>query len=338
MRLSQQEIAAPQAVNTDANASAKAANEPQEKKKYFTTKRMTLLAVFVALAVVLKLIGKALTITPSFTVSFIYLPWLLSGVVAGPIGGAIVGAISDLIGMLVYGGSPIPLTLLSNTLYPVWIGLVYRFVPIKNDYIKSIIGALLSLIFCTLGFGSLGLYYYYDYSSSMNFFQYLIAFRMTQVGVFAVNLVVFCLLIKPLQNIGIYPISTKTKPIITKQLFYGASQFIITALLITAIIVAAVNGFNSWVLYTIISLIFISLSALLCFIVLSNKHNIAKFILLGISALAIIAALIIMLATRSAISDIAIKYFFPALAAGIAIFIIVFSLIRKKLKDKEKHL
>lgn len=239
-----QEIAAPEVASDDANNSGLTA-EPQENKidrqtvgskaaKYFTTKRITLLAVFVAMALVMKLLGKSLTITPTFTVTFIYLPWLLSGVVLGPISGMIVGGISDVLGNLIFGAPFLPLTFVSNTLFALPIGLIYRFPIIKNDYIKCGIGALCSLLICTLGIGSFSLYHYYGYINSMSFMFYLWTMRMPQVGVFAINVVVLLALIKPLQSVGIFPAPRAAASNLPRYLIFGICTAVFTALYVTA--------------------------------------------------------------------------------------------------------
>ena len=82
----QQEIAAPEAASQAAEVDTAELQKQDTRKgngkdreRFFSSRRITKFAVFVALALIMKLIGKALTIMPTFTVTFIYLPWLISG-------------------------------------------------------------------------------------------------------------------------------------------------------------------------------------------------------------------------------------------------------------------
>ena len=56
-----------------------------KRGRHSAAKKTATAAMFAAIAIVCKLIGKTLMLTPSFTVSFIYLPWLISGATLGPI-------------------------------------------------------------------------------------------------------------------------------------------------------------------------------------------------------------------------------------------------------------
>lgn len=231
-KIAQQEIA------SQVEADSKTVPEKRERRSgiYFTAKRIASTATFAAIAIVCKLIGKTLMLTPSFTVSFIYIPWLIAGAYLGPICGPIVGLVSDLIGNTIFGTPLIPLTVVSNTLFPLPIALIFRFAKKGNVYIKTICGSVASLVVCTLGIGSLALYTAYGYSESMNFFEYLIAFRSPQVGVLAVNITVLCLLVAPLQRVGLYPKSGESDGalafavgIVVSYALYAAAMITITA-------------------------------------------------------------------------------------------------------------
>ena len=186
---SQQEIATVNQALTTANHDL-SAEEPVEKKKVRLryTKRITYIAVLTAIAVVLKTLGNMFTIV-GFRISFTYIAWIVAGVMLGPIGGAAVGLISDAMGTLIGGLPPNPLLLLSSTLFPVFPALFYR-LPLKNEYLKVVLGSVVSLVVCSLGISTIGLMYIYN----MSFFKTLVTYRLAQVGVFAVNLVCIGLL------------------------------------------------------------------------------------------------------------------------------------------------
>ena len=270
----QQEIASPESA-TPVDVADKEMHKDKravsEKEPYFSAKRLAKLATFVALALVMKIIGKSLTLTPTMTVTFIYLPWLVSGASLGVFGGMVVGAISDVLGNLLFGSPFVPLTFLSNTIYPIFIALLYK-TPIRNDYIKCTIGAFSSLIVCTLGIGSVALYTFYGYVETMNFFEYMIAYRLPQVVVFAVNYALLLALVKPLQNVGIFP---KAKSEKTNRAFvFGVNTALITALAVASIIVSLVSGVaetNPW-FYLLIGEIYVALVLLSAFVIVDKSR------------------------------------------------------------------
>lgn len=169
MRNSQQEIATPKDC----------------KKSAFTlTRRLTYIAVLVAISLILKTLGNFLTIV-GFRVSFVYIPWIIAGVMLGPIGGGAVSLITDILGTLIAGQTPVPLLMLGNALYPVFPALTFRLLPVKYDYFKVVIGACVSLSACTLGLNTWGLALLYEQS----YWLQLVVYRLPQIGVFAINLV-----------------------------------------------------------------------------------------------------------------------------------------------------
>ncbi len=170
MRNSQQEIATPEAC--------------KGKSAITLTRRLTYIAVLVALSLILKMIGNVLTIV-GFRVSFVYIPWILAGALLGPLGGAAVSFITDVLGTFIAGQTPVPLLMLGNALYPIFPALACM-LPLKNDYLKIVIGSCFSLLICTLGINTLGLALLYEQS----FWFQLVTFRLPQIGVFAVNLTV----------------------------------------------------------------------------------------------------------------------------------------------------
>lgn len=218
------------------------------------------IATFCAIAVVCKLIGRTLMLTPSFTISFIYLPWLIAGATLGPVGGMTVGLISDLLGNVIFVTQAFnPLTLLSNTLFPLPIALIFKLSKRGNVYVKTVCGTLISLAACTLGLGSFALYWYYGYIGSIDFFTYLWIYRMPQVGVLAVNIVVLCILVRPLQRVRMYPVSEDEG----SGLFAPVSGLCVSAALyITAMILISVNGFGTARAYVILTAVWLLISML----------------------------------------------------------------------------
>lgn len=343
-----QEIAAPEAASEVANekATGAAAAEPQSRKdvrenadkkvktKYFTSRKITLLAVFVAMALVMKLIGKSLTITPTFTVTFIYLPWLLSGVVLGPIGGMIVGGVSDVLGNLVFGSPFIPLTFVSNTLFPLPIALIYKFVPIKNDYVKCSLGALCSLLLCTLGIGSLALWQYYGYYEGMSFFHYLVVFRMPQVGVFAINAGVLLALIRPLQNVGIYP-APQAAAIAPASVIFSGCALLFTALFITAMILfKPTEGNTGGTTYAAIVSIYAAL-LMQAGLIVAGKNKPAVITLTVGTVAALAVALVFLLVEQS--DKIQFVYLLSIAAALVALVAITGAVVRIGRTRRKQH-
>ncbi len=167
-----------------------------------STRYLTYAATFVALGVIFKLIGNAVSsivIIPNMRLSFVYIPWVLSGIVLGPIGGVLTALISDVLGQLTIavGGAVNPLTMLSNALFPLAPALIFKFFKGKHDWLKLLIGMLVSLVICTMGIGSLALYFLYGYNDTMSFFTYLVTIRSPQMIIIAVNYLL-CLLLLPI--------------------------------------------------------------------------------------------------------------------------------------------
>lgn len=188
----QQEIATPKSLSVNAND----ANSISQKKQS-PTKRITYLATFTALSLVLKMLSNALSaaLPPSLKISFSYLGWYLSAAVLGPLGGGCVALVTDVLGQLVLpqGGSVNPLIALGNFSSALVFGLIFKYTPVKSDSLRSVIAVSASAIVGTLGINSLGLYLYYY--SSMPYLAYMLTFRLPQLIPVLVNTVIFCLLL-----------------------------------------------------------------------------------------------------------------------------------------------
>lgn len=339
----QQEIAAPD-TTSDVEAVAEQQKNEESKKRsakkapFFTSKRITQYAVFLALALVMKMVGKSLTLSPSFTVTFIYIPWILSGAVLGPVGGMIVGALSDVLGNFIFSAQFIPLTFVSNMLYPLPAAVIYKVWKRGNHYAKLSVSAVCSLFLCTLGVGSLSLYTWYGYFHTMNFFRYLLLFRMPQVGVFAVNLVVLVMLVAPLVNVGILPETAKTKRSdMLKTALFTLGVCALTALLIAALIVigstkpALINkGMTEVAVGGTVAIIVLVYGVLTCLTALTvaKKDSTASVALKASIIILLYAALAISTVTYK--SSINLLYMFLIAVAILAVVVLIRFIGRKK--------
>ncbi len=151
--------------------------EPKAKKgvAYFfrldATRRITYMAVLIALSVVTKMFGIDL---PSGKVSLFYIPCYLAGAFFGPLFGFMTGAVGDLFGFILKGGTPNPILTLGNGLMGMIVGIFFMLLKKTRPEIRLIIGGYVSMIICTLGVNTLGLAVMYG-SPSLTLFQNYIA-------------------------------------------------------------------------------------------------------------------------------------------------------------------
>ena len=174
-------------------------NKTKSRKRLLITgtKRLTLLATFTAIAIVLKYVSNFVPLLTT-KLSFIYVAWILAAVILGPVDGLVVGLVSDLLGMILMptGNGINPINTLSNALFPFIVGLAVRFLPLKNDIAKVCIGTVISMLCCTLGLSTLGLSITYG----TPYFALLLT-RWTQLIVVAINLATVCLLLPLMKKI-----------------------------------------------------------------------------------------------------------------------------------------
>ena len=113
----------------------------------------------------------------------------------GPLGGGCVALVTDVLGQLVLpqGGSVNPVIAAGNFSSALVFGLIFKYIPVKSDSLRSVIAVSASTIVGTLGINSLGLYLYYY--SSMPYLAYMLTFRLPQLIPVLVNTVIFCLLL-----------------------------------------------------------------------------------------------------------------------------------------------
>lgn len=308
--------------------------DPERKSKYFTARKIATLAMFTAIALVCKLIGKSLMLTPTFTVSFIYIPWLISGALLGPVAGMTVGFCSDLIGNFIFATVPNPLTLVSNTLFPLPIALIYKLSGNRgNDYVKTLLGTLASLVACTLGIGSVALYLFYGYYESMGFFTYLLLQRTPQVGVLCVNAAVLLLLIRPLASVGLYPRS-KSGTSGRKFAIY-ANIFVSYALYAAALLVVTIKGYGAAPVYTVLTAVYV-LVTLISALIFIKRKNVKFALAAGITLTLLVIALTATIASDKV--NIVLKYILSALAILSATGALTFMSVKRAARARSKNI
>lgn len=189
-KVSQQEIATPTACNS------------LEKKRTLTyTQKLTYAATLTAIALIFKLLsqslGGAFQIV-GLKLSFIYIPWIIGAAVLGPFYGMVISFTTDALGtfLLPTTGSVMPLILLSNTLFPLFIALAVKFIPSKNLFLKTVMGTAVSCLVCTLGLTTLGL----SILTGVPFFVQLTA-RLPQLIIIGLNLTAVGLLLTVMKKL-----------------------------------------------------------------------------------------------------------------------------------------
>ncbi len=198
MSTTQQEIATPDSVITK--------NVRHRKFIKGSTRWLTYTALFSALAIVMKIVGQYLTLTPSFRITLIYTVWLIAGAVLGAVGGGAVCFISDVLGaFIVPMGAINPLTIVANTLFGVIAALVFRFTPSKHYTVKFIASGIACTVLCTCLLGSLALWYGYKYYETLTLWQYFIGNRLTQVAVAVINIPITLAMIPLLKRLNVLP-------------------------------------------------------------------------------------------------------------------------------------
>ena len=190
-----------------------------------------------------------------------------------------------------------------------------------------------------MGIGSAALYHWYGYYESMSFWQYLIAFRMPQVGVFAVNLVVLLALVKPLQHVGLFP-KSEPQPMKMRVITFGVTAFVITAMAIVAIAILAAGDGDAPTKAPPIAMVcelYVALMALSAFIV-TDKSEKFRYLLLVIGFAAAICAFALTATINSSIEFIAIKYVLSVLACVITAAVIAVAALRLYGKPRSKKI
>ena len=105
--------------------------------KAITTKRLSLLAMFIALQIVLSKF-LMLQLAPSVRLSIDSVPILLAGIWFGPIAGGLVGALADFLGTILFptAGAYFPLLTVAFLLIGLVAGLLSRVVKVKQSILR----------------------------------------------------------------------------------------------------------------------------------------------------------------------------------------------------------
>jgi ECF transporter S component (folate family) len=131
-------------------------------KTFFAPRRLTTMAIFIALQIVLARFA-GIQVSEGLRVSFEAIPIILAGIWLGPMAGLVVGLLSDLVGTLISGYGvyfpPLAITPILNGVLP---GLCYRYVFKENmNFIKCIAMVVVTEIISSLLLGTYALTWYY---------------------------------------------------------------------------------------------------------------------------------------------------------------------------------
>lgn len=184
----QQEIATPKSLSVNAND----ANSISQKNKQSPTKKITYLATFTALSLVLKIFANKLSPIPSLSFNFHCLMWYMAADILDPLSGGFIALLTDVFGQLISargGFAPNPIIAAGNFGLAFSFGLVFKYLPIKSESLRAVVAGLVSACVGTLGLNTLGLYEYYG--QGMPYLAYLVT-RLPQLIVVAVNVLLFC--------------------------------------------------------------------------------------------------------------------------------------------------
>ncbi len=161
-----------------------------------TTKKITAISLFTALAVITNLFSFN-TGVKHFMVSFNYIPCFIAGAFLGPVEGFIVGFMGDLLGGLIRPLGPYILLIgIASGLLGFIPGMVFKYLKL-NDYLKLIVSMLLCLIICTAGINTYALFL--TFSKGKSFWAYLGVRLPFQSAVAVMNLAVLAAAWKPLK-------------------------------------------------------------------------------------------------------------------------------------------
>lgn len=198
-KVSQKEIATPACNNLTKKQTL------VKKRTLSYTQKLTYTASLTAIALILKIVsqmlGGAFQLL-GLKLSLVYIPWIIAAAALGPLSGMAVAFTADALGtfLLPTTGNIMPLILLSNTLFPLFVALAVKLLPTKNLYFKTVIGTAVSCLVCTLGLSTLGLSILYG----VPFFVQL-SLRTLQPVVIMLNLAIVGLLLPVLKKLRFLP-------------------------------------------------------------------------------------------------------------------------------------
>lgn len=181
-------------------------------KEFFTPRRLTSMAVLIALQIVLaRFVG--LQINEGLRISFETIPIILAGIWLGPAEGFIVGFLSNLFGTLISGYGvyfpPLALTPILNGVLP---GLCYRYI-FKNrmNFIKCIAMIVVTETITSLLLGTYILTWYYQLFVTNKTTTYAILFvaRLSKFATIACDALIVWLVHKSAYQRAIAPLLAK---------------------------------------------------------------------------------------------------------------------------------
>jgi len=130
--------------------------------KFFAPRRLTAMAVLIALEIVLARFA-GIQVSEALRVSFEAIPVILAGIWLGPVAGFVVGFLSDLLGTIISGYGvyflPLAVTPILNGVLP---GLCYRYIfKGEMNFIKCAAMILVTEFISSLLLGTYALTWYY---------------------------------------------------------------------------------------------------------------------------------------------------------------------------------
>ncbi len=161
-----------------------------------TTQRIVYTAIFAALATVFNCFSITFPLSAGTgSISFVYLACFLAGILLGPIEGLCAGLVGDILGCIIAPkGDWIPLITLGSAMVGLVMGLSFRIplgrTPEQPNYfwiaVRIVIGTVLTLLICSAGLNTLGIYLRYS-SGKVNYLAYLLPRLPLQILVGVIN-------------------------------------------------------------------------------------------------------------------------------------------------------
>jgi ECF transporter S component (folate family) len=165
----------------------------QSVKKFFAPRRLTTMALLIALQVVLARFA-GIQVSEGLRVSFEAIPIIIAGIWLGPMAGFVVGLLADVIGTVISGYGvyflPLAVTPVLNGVLP---GLCFKYLWKGNmNFWKCVVMVVVTEIISSLLLGTLALTWYYDLFVPMKegTFALLLVTRLTKVVTIAVDTLV----------------------------------------------------------------------------------------------------------------------------------------------------
>ena len=189
------------------NKRAKYGKRNSKRNKISGAKRITYIATLIAASLAFKLLGNYLNFG-SLKLSLVYIPWMISGIVMGPLGGATVALATDVLGQFIVpagGFAPLPLLALSNALFGLITGLIFK-LPRLDNHGKLWISTAIVIFVCTLGISTYALSDLYGMPFKAEF-----VLRLPQALIVCFNAAVVGLLFPLLIKLGLMDGSTAPK-------------------------------------------------------------------------------------------------------------------------------